>query len=68
MFSFKFVLSRFLSAGSSRHWKEVLQEFTGDTEMNPAALLEYFEPLRKWLKEENQKLRVPIGWGATDSK
>lgn len=60
--------SRFLSAGASRHWTEVLQEFTGDTTMDSAGILGYFEPLRKWLKEENRKLRVPIGWGATDSK
>lgn len=58
----------FLSAGGSRHWKEVLQEFTGENAMNPAALLEYFEPLQKWLQEENRKLNVPLGWSITDSK
>ncbi|XP_013104590.2 angiotensin-converting enzyme-related protein [Stomoxys calcitrans] len=56
----------FLSAGSSRHWTEVLKEFTGETIMDPSALLEYFEPLRVWLKEENRKQKVTVGWGNTD--
>lgn len=60
--------SKFLSAGASRHWTEVLNEFTKDTKMDPSALLEYFEPLREWLKEYNHKLKLPIGWGTTDSK
>ncbi|XP_061387294.1 angiotensin-converting enzyme-related protein-like [Musca vetustissima] len=59
--------SRFLSAGASRHWTEVLKEFTGDSTMDPSALLEYFEPLRVWLKEENRKQNVPVGWGLTDN-
>ncbi|XP_011181187.2 angiotensin-converting enzyme-related protein [Zeugodacus cucurbitae] len=56
----------FLSLGASVHWKKALKEFTGETEMDPAALLEYFEPLSKWLRAENQRLKVPIGWGDTD--
>ncbi|XP_067620157.1 angiotensin-converting enzyme-related protein isoform X2 [Eurosta solidaginis] len=58
--------SKFLSAGGSIHWKQVLKEFTGETEMDPSALLEYFEPLTKWLQVENQRLKVPIGWVDTD--
>uniref|UniRef100_A0A1A9WU14 Angiotensin-converting enzyme n=1 Tax=Glossina brevipalpis TaxID=37001 RepID=A0A1A9WU14_9MUSC len=58
--------SDFLSSGNSRPWKEILEEFTGDTEMNPSALLEYFEPLHKWLVAENRKLGAPIGWDVTD--
>ncbi|KAH8305471.1 hypothetical protein KR018_009427, partial [Drosophila ironensis] len=61
-------LSQFLSQGSSRHWKGVLQEFTGETEMDPSALLEYFDPLYQWLKQENSRLGVPLGWSQTDSK
>lgn len=61
-------LMEFLSKGSSRHWKEVLQEFTGETEMDAAALLEYFDPLYQWLKQENNRLGVPLGWGPTDSE
>lgn len=54
--------------GASVHWKKALKEFTGETEMDPSALLEYFEPLNKWLHAENQRLKVPLGWGDTDSK
>ncbi|EDW12345.1 angiotensin-converting enzyme-related protein [Drosophila mojavensis] len=57
---------KFLSAGNSRHWKEVLEEFTGETEMDPAALLEYFDPLYQWLKRENKRLGVPLGWEETN--
>lgn len=59
---------KFLSAGNSRHWKEVLEEFTGETEMDPAALLEYFDPLYQWLKRENKRLGVPLGWEETNSE
>ncbi|XP_068150186.1 LOW QUALITY PROTEIN: angiotensin-converting enzyme-related protein [Drosophila tropicalis] len=59
-------LSKFLSLGNSIHWKDALQEFTGETEMNPSALLEYFEPLYQWLKQENSRLGVPLGWGETN--
>ncbi|XP_034666461.1 angiotensin-converting enzyme-related protein isoform X2 [Drosophila subobscura] len=59
-------LSKFLSHGSSLHWKVVLQEFTGETEMDTSALLEYFDPLYQWLKQENSRLGVPLGWGETN--
>ncbi|ALC38278.1 Acer [Drosophila busckii] len=55
-----------LSAGNSKHWKEVLKDFTGETEMDPAALLEYFDPLYQWLKQENSRLDVPLGWNETN--
>ncbi|XP_030380441.1 angiotensin-converting enzyme-related protein [Scaptodrosophila lebanonensis] len=57
---------RFLSLGKSKHWKEALLEFTGESEMNPAALLEYFDPLYQWLKRENSRLNVPLGWPDTN--
>ena len=55
-----------LSHGSSKHWKEALQEFTGETTMNPAALLEYFKPLATWLRQEIKRLDVPLGWKITN--
>ncbi|GAB0092396.1 Angiotensin-converting enzyme [Sergentomyia squamirostris] len=48
-----------LSLGLSKHWSEALQEMTGETELNAAALLEYFAPLLEFLNEENEK------WGQT---
>ncbi|KAL5285672.1 hypothetical protein ACFFRR_007396 [Megaselia abdita] len=56
----------FLSVGSSKNWREVLEKFTGDKEMSAKALLNYFEPLRKWLKEEIKRLNLSTGWAVTD--
>lgn len=44
-----------LSLGLSKHWREALKEMTGDTELSADALLEYFAPLHKFLKEYNEK-------------
>ncbi|XP_030381760.1 angiotensin-converting enzyme-related protein-like [Scaptodrosophila lebanonensis] len=57
---------QFLSLGKSQHWKKTLQELTGETDMNPYALLDYFEPLFQWLQKENRRLNVPIGWPETN--
>jgi peptidyl-dipeptidase A len=47
-------LRSMLAMGASRPWKEALQALSGETEIDPGALLEYFEPLRGWLKEQNK--------------
>lgn len=39
--------------GASKDWRVVLKESTGD-ELNAKAMLEYFDPLVEWLKEENK--------------
>ncbi|KAF5302725.1 hypothetical protein FQR65_LT08467 [Abscondita terminalis] len=44
-----------LSLGVSKHWKDVLKEMTGETDLDATAILEYFDPLLKYLKEENLK-------------
>lgn len=43
-----------LSLGLSKHWKKVLEEITGETELRADALLEYFDPLYRYLKEYNE--------------
>ncbi|XP_075251397.1 angiotensin-converting enzyme-related protein-like [Convolutriloba macropyga] len=50
-----------MSKGRSVNWKILLKEFTGE-EMNAKAVLEYFEPLEKWLNEYIKENNVPIGW------
>lgn len=45
-----------LSLGSSRHWKDALEAITGERELSASAILEYFEPLHKYLKNENSKV------------
>jgi peptidyl-dipeptidase A len=47
-------LKNMLAMGASRPWKEALAALSGETEIDPGALLQYFEPLRGWLKEENK--------------
>lgn len=45
-----------LSLGSSVHWSRALELMTGgETELSAEPILEYFEPLYKYLKEENVK-------------
>lgn len=46
-------LSGILKSGSSRDWRQVLKESTGE-ELNAKAMLEYFQPLVSWLKEQNK--------------
>lgn len=55
-----------LSAGSSRPWQDVLQEFTGSRHPSASAITEYFQPLLDWLKKDNAVHNEKLGWeGAT---
>ena len=51
-----------LKLGSSKPWQDALEALSGTRQMSADALLEYFQPLMDWLKEENQKNGVTIGW------
>lgn len=42
-----------LELGSSKAWPEALDTFTGTTEMDGSAVVEYFAPLMTYLKEQN---------------
>lgn len=46
-------LKKIMYPGASKDWREVLKESTGD-ELNAQAMLEYFQPLRAWLQEQNK--------------
>jgi peptidyl-dipeptidase A len=50
-----------LAAGASKPWPETLQTLTGGKEMDGSALIEYFQPLMGYLKEQNQG--ATCGWG-----
>uniref|UniRef100_A0A8C7ZA79 Angiotensin-converting enzyme n=1 Tax=Oryzias sinensis TaxID=183150 RepID=A0A8C7ZA79_9TELE len=54
------ILRKVLQAGSSKPWPEVLQEAIGTREMNANSLLKYFEPVIKWLEEQN--VNETLGW------
>ena len=59
-------MKEMLSLGSSRPWREAMQKMTGQRKMSTKAIREYFAPLESWLKEENRKTGVTVGWGETD--
>lgn len=51
-----------LKLGSSRPWREVLQEVTGESNISTKAFLTYFKPLMDWLVTENVKQGDTLGW------
>ena len=59
-------LSELMSLGSSVPWQEAMERMTGERALNPGPLLEYFRPLEEWLKEQNRKNGVHVGWSVDD--
>lgn len=59
-----FTLRNLLKPGRSKSWTRALQEMSGDNRMKAAPLLEYFEKLHMWLKQENDKHNRLRGWRA----
>ncbi|HYK93286.1 MAG TPA: M2 family metallopeptidase [Thermoplasmata archaeon] len=53
-------LRAMLEMGQSRPWPDALEAATGERRMDASALLEYFDPLRRWLDEQNRG--HPVGW------
>ena len=51
-----------LAMGSSKLWQEVLESLTGEDQLKPQAMLDYFQPLYHWLKKENARKGYPVGW------
>ena len=49
-----------LSKGSSQPWQDTLYELTGTRQMDGSAIIEYFQPLMKYLKEQNKGQQC--GW------
>ncbi len=52
-----------LVMGGSRPWPDALEELTGTREMDASAIIEYFDPLMSWLKEQNEG--KACGWEET---
>merc|ERR1711970_954039 len=55
-----------LKMGASRPWPEAMEKMTGQRKMSTEALMEYFAPLEVWLRNENEKSGVEVGWGTVD--
>jgi peptidyl-dipeptidase A len=51
-------LAKMLEMGQSRPWPDALEALTGERKMDAGAMLEYFEPLKKWLDEQNKGRKV----------
>ena len=56
-----------LELGSSMPWQDILELTLGTREIEVTPLLEYFQPLITWLKNENEAAGDDVGWeGACD--
>jgi len=53
-------LNKMLAMGASRPWPDALEAFTGSRQMDGSALIAYFQPLIKWLEEQNKGRQC--GW------
>src|SRR5256714_1922013 len=53
-------LNAMLSMGQSRPWPDALDALTGSKQMDATAILDYFEPLSRWLDE--QLKGAAVGW------
>jgi hypothetical protein len=51
-----------LRLGRSKPWQDALEQLTGQRDIDPTALLEYFQPLTDWLTEYNRKNNITVGW------
>ncbi|MCB9955291.1 MAG: M2 family metallopeptidase [Caulobacterales bacterium] len=52
--------NKMLEMGASQPWPDALEAFTGTRQMDGSAIVEYFEPLMEYLKEENKDRQC--GW------
>lgn len=57
-----------MKLGATKHWRQVLQLATGEENLTAKGLLEYFAPLYLWLKDENKRLNLHVGWNDNISK
>ena len=49
-----------LALGASQPWQDTLEKLTGTRQMDAGAIIEYFQPLMQWLKEQNKGQQC--GW------
>ncbi len=55
-------LNAMLSLGSSKPWPEAMKVLTGEEKADASAIIDYFQPLIEWLKQQNagQKLEWTV--------
>ena len=59
-------LKEMLKLGSSKPWRYAMETMTGQRLMNSEAIRVYFQPLEDWLKAENEKSGISVGWGVAN--
>lgn len=59
-------LESILAAGATRDWSRLLYEATGEP-LSASAMLDYYEPLLEWLREQNQGRVVGFQRGGAGS-
>lgn len=55
-------LNEMLKAGASQPWQITLKKMTGTDHLDAAPMLEYFQPLYVWLKQQNARNKSQPGW------
>jgi peptidyl-dipeptidase A len=55
-------LKAMLEAGQSKPWPETLKLMTGEDHIDASAMVEYFQPLLTWLKQQNAASNDTPGW------
>ena len=55
-------LAAMLNAGASQRWQITLKEMTGVDHLDAGPMLEYFQPLYLWLKQQNALNGSKPGW------
>ncbi|WP_340691979.1 M2 family metallopeptidase [Hyphomonas sp.] len=55
-----------MEMGASKPWPDALESFTGTREMDGSAIVEYFDPLMVYLKEQNAD--QSCGWDDAESE
>jgi peptidyl-dipeptidase A len=53
-------LEAMLALGQSKPWPEAMKVMTGEDRIDASAMIEYFQPLLTWLKEQNKGEKT--GW------
>ncbi len=55
-------LNTMLAAGQSQPWQTTLKQMTGEDHLDASPMLEYFQPLYLWLKQQNELNQSKPGW------
>ena len=51
-----------MSLGSSQPWGTALQMLTGSSDYDVTPLLQYYQPIYRWLQDQVQQHNIPVGW------